>query len=199
MFEREGESGRYIRPSKAQVQDWDPSAWDTTPGRPFPSSSSPDQPVLHKTEQHRQEGLTFPLCSFRRPLTAFSPCVVLPGTGESGKSTFIKQMRIIHGSGYSDEDRKGFTKLVYQNIFTAMQAMIRAMDTLRIQYVCEQNKVKCRGGIGPAWVACFPSLGSICLWTERLTESFGQRPEELWSSTCDELQLCGPSSAGVPS
>ncbi|XP_005408357.1 PREDICTED: guanine nucleotide-binding protein subunit alpha-14 [Chinchilla lanigera] len=66
--------------------------------------------------------------------------LLLLGTGESGKSTFIKQMRIIHGSGYSDEDRKGFTKLVYQNIFTAMQAMIRAMDTLMIQYVCEQNK-----------------------------------------------------------
>ncbi|XP_062937466.1 guanine nucleotide-binding protein subunit alpha-14 [Cynocephalus volans] len=66
--------------------------------------------------------------------------LLLLGTGESGKSTFIKQMRIIHGSGYSDEDRKGFTKLVYQNIFTAMQAMIRAMDTLRIQYTCEQNK-----------------------------------------------------------
>ncbi|XP_014396712.1 PREDICTED: guanine nucleotide-binding protein subunit alpha-14, partial [Myotis brandtii] len=66
--------------------------------------------------------------------------LLLLGTGESGKSTFIKQMRIIHGSGYSDEDRKGFTKLVYQNIFTAMQAMIRAMDTLRIQYLCEQNK-----------------------------------------------------------
>lgn len=54
-------------------------------------------------------------------------------------------MRIIHGSGYSDEDRKGFTRLVYQNIFTAMQAMIRAMDSLRIQYVCEQNKVKWAG------------------------------------------------------
>uniref|UniRef100_A0A673URV0 Guanine nucleotide-binding protein subunit alpha n=1 Tax=Suricata suricatta TaxID=37032 RepID=A0A673URV0_SURSU len=66
--------------------------------------------------------------------------LLLLGTGESGKSTFIKQMRIIHGSGYSDEDRKGFTKLVYQNIFTAMQSMIRAMDTLRIQYACEQNK-----------------------------------------------------------
>ncbi|XP_003783013.1 guanine nucleotide-binding protein subunit alpha-14 [Otolemur garnettii] len=66
--------------------------------------------------------------------------LLLLGTGESGKSTFIKQMRIIHGSGYSDEDRKGFTRLVYQNIFTAMQAMIRAMDALRIQYVCEQNK-----------------------------------------------------------
>ncbi|XP_041431486.1 guanine nucleotide-binding protein subunit alpha-14 isoform X1 [Xenopus laevis] len=48
-------------------------------------------------------------------------------------------MRIIHGSGYTDEDRKGFTKLVYQNIFTSMQSMIRAMDTLRIQYTSEQN------------------------------------------------------------
>ncbi|NXH68831.1 GNA14 protein, partial [Hydrobates tethys] len=62
------------------------------------------------------------------------------GTGESGKSTFIKQMRIIHGSGYTEEDRKGFTKLVYQNIFTAMQAMIRAMDTLRIQYASKENE-----------------------------------------------------------
>ncbi|NP_001083750.2 guanine nucleotide-binding protein subunit alpha-14 [Xenopus laevis] len=65
--------------------------------------------------------------------------LLLLGTGESGKSTFIKQMRIIHGSGYTDEDRKGFTKLVYQNIFTSMQSMIRAMDTLRIQYTSEQN------------------------------------------------------------
>lgn len=57
-----------------------------------------------------------------------------PGTGESGKSTFIKQMRIIHGSGYSDEDKRTFIKLVYQNIFMAMQAMIRAMEMLKIQY-----------------------------------------------------------------
>ncbi|KAL0271199.1 UNVERIFIED_CONTAM: hypothetical protein PYX00_008370 [Menopon gallinae] len=62
--------------------------------------------------------------------------LLLLGTGESGKSTFIKQMRIIHGSGYSDEDKRGFIKLVYQNIFMAMQSMIRAMDLLKIQYGC---------------------------------------------------------------
>lgn len=50
-------------------------------------------------------------------------------------------MRIIHGSGYSDEDKKGFTKLVYQNIFTSMQSMIRATETLKIPYKYEQNKV----------------------------------------------------------
>uniref|UniRef100_A0A8D8XBC0 Guanine nucleotide-binding protein subunit alpha n=1 Tax=Cacopsylla melanoneura TaxID=428564 RepID=A0A8D8XBC0_9HEMI len=51
-------------------------------------------------------------------------------------------MRIIHGSGYSDEDKRGFIKLVYQNIFMAMQSMIRAMDLLKIQYAdptCEEK------------------------------------------------------------
>lgn len=77
---------------------------------------------------------------------------VYSGTGESGKSTFIKQMRIIHGTGYTDEDKRGFTKLVYQNIFTSMQSMIRASETLKIQYKYEQNKVSLGGvegmGIG---------------------------------------------------
>ena len=43
-------------------------------------------------------------------------------------------MRIIHGSGYTDEDKRGFIKLVFQNIFMAMQIMIRAMERLKIQY-----------------------------------------------------------------
>ncbi|XP_062854706.1 guanine nucleotide-binding protein subunit alpha-14 [Trichomycterus rosablanca] len=58
--------------------------------------------------------------------------LLLLGTGESGKSTFIKQMRIIHGAGYTEEDKKTFTKLVFQNIITAIQAMVRAMEALSI-------------------------------------------------------------------
>ncbi|CAN7980035.1 unnamed protein product [Ixodes pacificus] len=65
--------------------------------------------------------------------------LLLLGTGESGKSTFIKQMRIIHGHGYNEEDKKGFIKLVYQNIFMAMQSMIKAMDMLKIQYTNPDN------------------------------------------------------------
>lgn len=56
------------------------------------------------------------------------------GAGESGKSTFIKQMRIIHGCGYSEDDKKGYIKLIYQNIFMAMQSMIKAMDFLSLTY-----------------------------------------------------------------
>ncbi|WKX89060.1 hypothetical protein Q1695_008593 [Nippostrongylus brasiliensis] len=60
--------------------------------------------------------------------------LLLLGTGESGKSTFIKQMRIIHGNGYSDEDKRAHIRLVYQNVFMAIQSMIRAMDTLCIGF-----------------------------------------------------------------
>ncbi|KAJ8374439.1 hypothetical protein SKAU_G00050190 [Synaphobranchus kaupii] len=65
---------------------------------------------------------------------------LLLGTGESGKTTFIKQMRIIHGEDYSEEQRKPFAKLVYQNIFTSVKAMTRAMETLKIPYANKENK-----------------------------------------------------------
>uniref|UniRef100_A0A3P9N2S8 Guanine nucleotide-binding protein subunit alpha-14-like n=1 Tax=Poecilia reticulata TaxID=8081 RepID=A0A3P9N2S8_POERE len=65
--------------------------------------------------------------------------LLLLGTGESGKSTFIKQMRIIHGNGYSDNDRKHFTRIIFQNIFTAIQTLIDAMKALKIGYADAQN------------------------------------------------------------
>lgn len=63
------------------------------------------------------------------------------GTGDSGKTTFMKQMRIIHGKGFSEEERRGYTKLVFQNMFTALRAMTQAMSTLKIPYVNSQNEV----------------------------------------------------------
>lgn len=85
--------------------------------------------------------------------------LLLLGTGESGKSTFIKQMRIIHGAGYSDEDKRGFIKLVYQNIFMAMQSMIKAMDLLKIQYgnSASQAKAELIKGIDYETVTTFES------------------------------------------
>ncbi|XP_072310821.1 guanine nucleotide-binding protein G(q) subunit alpha-like [Eucyclogobius newberryi] len=65
--------------------------------------------------------------------------LLLLGTGESGKSTFIKQMKIIHGKGYSEPEKKGFIHLVCQNIMAAIQALINAMKTLKIDYVDDNN------------------------------------------------------------
>lgn len=54
-------------------------------------------------------------------------------------------MRIIHGSGYSDDDKKGYIKLVFQNIFMAMQSMIKAMDMLKIEYGASETSVSIEG------------------------------------------------------
>lgn len=63
------------------------------------------------------------------------------GTGEAGKSTFIKQMRIIHGAGYSDADRAQFRVLVYRNIFLGMKKLTEAMENLKISYSSPANQV----------------------------------------------------------
>jgi len=63
------------------------------------------------------------------------------GTGESGKSTFIKQMRIIHGQGYSEEDRKAYIGQVHSNVFMAIKALVIAMNQLSIKYENPANQV----------------------------------------------------------
>lgn len=43
-------------------------------------------------------------------------------------------MRIIHGNGYSEDDRKTYAKLVFQNVFQGIQALCKAMKNLKIKY-----------------------------------------------------------------
>jgi hypothetical protein len=62
------------------------------------------------------------------------------GTGESGKSTFIKQMRIIHGDGYSEEEKQSFIRLIHLNVITAINAIVLAMENLGVDYEIEENK-----------------------------------------------------------
>uniref|UniRef100_A0A8C2IYQ7 Uncharacterized protein n=1 Tax=Cyprinus carpio TaxID=7962 RepID=A0A8C2IYQ7_CYPCA len=67
--------------------------------------------------------------------------LLLLGTAESGKTTFMKQMKIIHGSGFLEDERRGYTKLVFQNIFQAISEMTDAMKTLKIPYSNPQNEI----------------------------------------------------------
>lgn len=60
--------------------------------------------------------------------------MVSTGTGESGKSTFIKQMRIIHGGGYSNSDLLKFVVLIHRNIYTAICQLLEAMSELEIPF-----------------------------------------------------------------
>jgi len=66
--------------------------------------------------------------------------LLLLGTGESGKSTFIKQMRIIHGDGYSLLEKQKYASIIIQNILISMQTLIKAMQEFEIPYANEENE-----------------------------------------------------------
>ncbi|XP_075758656.1 guanine nucleotide-binding protein subunit alpha-15 isoform X4 [Pelodiscus sinensis] len=109
--------------------------------------------------------------------------LLLLGAGESGKSTFIKQMRLIHGAGYSEEDRKGFATLVYQNVFASIQAIIRAMETLQIPYAQPENVENARlvMGVNVSNVVTFsrPYSNAIeSLWRDAGTRTCYERRRE---------------------
>ncbi|CAB3372197.1 Hypothetical predicted protein [Cloeon dipterum] len=53
--------------------------------------------------------------------------LLLLGAGESGKSTIVKQMKIIHESGFTSEDFKQYRPVVYSNTIQSLVAILRAM------------------------------------------------------------------------
>lgn len=60
--------------------------------------------------------------------------LLLLGAGESGKSTIVKQMRIIHDGGFTSEDNRQCRPVVFSNTIQSMVALIRAMQLLDILY-----------------------------------------------------------------
>jgi GTPase SAR1 family protein len=59
--------------------------------------------------------------------------LLLLGAGESGKSTIAKQMKIIHKSGFTTEERTNYKSIVYNNLVSAMRSLIRGAQDLGIK------------------------------------------------------------------
>ncbi|XP_075550786.1 guanine nucleotide-binding protein G(i) subunit alpha-like isoform X5 [Dermacentor variabilis] len=60
--------------------------------------------------------------------------LLLLGAGESGKSTIVKQMKIIHESGYTADECKLYRPVVHSNTIQSLLAIIRAMGQLKIDF-----------------------------------------------------------------
>ncbi|KAK6034142.1 g-protein alpha subunit [Cooperia oncophora] len=56
--------------------------------------------------------------------------LLLLGAGESGKSTIVKQMRILHINGFSEAEKMEKIKDIRRNIRDSMQVILRAMGTI---------------------------------------------------------------------
>ncbi|KAF4635058.1 hypothetical protein G7Y89_g3051 [Cudoniella acicularis] len=59
--------------------------------------------------------------------------ILLLGSGESGKSTIVKQMKIIHQSGYTKEELSMYRMTIYKNLVDCAKALIGAMRQFNIE------------------------------------------------------------------
>lgn len=66
--------------------------------------------------------------------------ILLLGSGESGKSTIVKQMKIIHQNGYSHAELLMFRPTIYRNLLESAEAVVLAMRKLDIQPALDANR-----------------------------------------------------------
>ncbi|KAL9047546.1 MAG: hypothetical protein Q9206_006682 [Seirophora lacunosa] len=58
--------------------------------------------------------------------------MLLLGAGESGKSTILKQMKLIHEGSYSRDERESFKEIIYSNTVQSMRVILEAMESLEL-------------------------------------------------------------------
>ncbi|OAF66714.1 Adenylate cyclase-inhibiting G alpha protein [Intoshia linei] len=60
--------------------------------------------------------------------------LLLLGAGESGKSTIIKQIKIIHDTGYTEKELCMYRPIVFNNLCMSMITVVRAMGELNVHF-----------------------------------------------------------------
>lgn len=58
--------------------------------------------------------------------------MLLLGAGESGKSTVLKQMKLIHDGGYSPAERDTYKEIIFSNVVQSMRAVLEALPNLNL-------------------------------------------------------------------
>ncbi|KAG8761080.1 guanine nucleotide-binding protein subunit alpha [Serendipita sp. 396] len=58
--------------------------------------------------------------------------MLLLGAGESGKSTVLKQMKLIHHGGYSEQERESYKEIIFSNTVQSMRAILDALPALDV-------------------------------------------------------------------
>ena len=68
--------------------------------------------------------------------------ILLLGAGESGKSTILKQMRIIYSEGFRMEERKEVRQVIFSNMVVAFKIIAEEMKELGLEYENEDSPVR---------------------------------------------------------
>jgi len=102
--------------------------------------------------------------------------LLLLGTGDSGKSTFIKQMKVIHNDGFPIAEIMKFTKVLQENCLVSMQRIIQS-DAVKLPKKFRDVKENVLNACEPDDLArCYKDI--IALWQEKtVKDAFENRSE----------------------
>uniref|UniRef100_A0A1I7XEM8 G-protein alpha subunit n=1 Tax=Heterorhabditis bacteriophora TaxID=37862 RepID=A0A1I7XEM8_HETBA len=67
--------------------------------------------------------------------------LLLLGPGDSGKSTTLKQIRIIHDQGFSEEEKIQRKYIIYLNLIAGMVSIINGLKELSMNYQIPNSEV----------------------------------------------------------
>lgn len=74
-------------------------------------------------------------------LATKGPRILLLGSADSGKTTVLKQMKILHGDGFSQEERMVFRRRILDNILDSMRSLVHALHQFHIPLRDSSNEV----------------------------------------------------------
>lgn len=83
--------------------------------------------------------------------------ILLLGSGESGKSTIVKQMKIIHQNGYTEQELYMFRLTVVKNVIESARTLALALRLLGMEPERPENRVRTRWwltGGRKRWMCC---------------------------------------------
>ncbi|KAH9049032.1 G-protein alpha subunit [Lactarius hengduanensis] len=69
--------------------------------------------------------------------------ILLLGSCESGKSTIVKQMKIIHQNGYTPEELLAFRPLIWKNLHESAHGVVKALTEFNLEPITPTNRANC--------------------------------------------------------
>ncbi|XP_016410393.1 guanine nucleotide-binding protein G(olf) subunit alpha-like isoform X2 [Sinocyclocheilus rhinocerous] len=93
------------------------------------NSKTEDQRIDEKAQREANKKIEKQLQKERQAYKATHRLLLL-GAGESGKSTIVKQMRILHVNGFNAEEKKQKILDIRKNVKDAIVTIVSAMSTL---------------------------------------------------------------------
>jgi hypothetical protein len=115
-----------------------------------------------------------------------NPKILLLGAGESGKSTVVKQVKLIWkvGGGMSERDRTDYRNALRRNTIESIQVLIEASKTLNIALGSEESNVLAKE---VSELQTDADLDQVIakkihdLWTDKGIQATFDRRSEYWS------------------